>query len=95
MRHPRSKTTWTKEQIRAARAVDLPALLLRKGFHLRQTDEENYLIREHPGIILKRSFWRDAQDDRAGNAVDFFVFVLGMSFAEAMQAILGREGRPQ
>jgi hypothetical protein len=62
-------------------------LLIANGLHLRETGEENYRISEHPGIVVKRSFWRDPDSQRAGNAIDFFVCVLGMSFHEAMQEI--------
>lgn len=92
--HPPRKTTWSKAQIQAARRVDLHDLLRAKGFHLREAGAENYHIQEHPGIIVKRSFWRSAHDDRAGNAIDFFVYVLGMSFAEAMTVILNGKDRP-
>jgi hypothetical protein len=47
----------------------------------------NYHIREHPDIVVKDCFWRDPHSQRAGNTIDFFVTVLGMSFAQAMDAI--------
>jgi hypothetical protein len=42
-----------------------------------------------PGLIVKDSYWRWPQRDLAGNAIDFFVEVLGLSFAEAMRQIIG------
>jgi hypothetical protein len=41
----------------------------------------------HPGLILKESYWRWPQRALAGNTIDFFVQVLGMSFHDAMRAI--------
>jgi hypothetical protein len=65
--------------------------------HLRETGGGNYRIDEHPGIVVKDCFWRQEHSDRAGpvpareamsgNAIDFFVDVLGMSFNQAMQHI--------
>jgi len=54
---------------------------------LRETGAGNYRITEHPGIVVKRSFWREPDSDHAGNTIDFFVVVLGMSFNKAMEAI--------
>lgn len=78
---------WTREQIQAARRASLPELLNTRGLHLQATAAENYRIREHPGIVVKRSFWSDTDSDRAGNAIDFFIYVLGMSFNQAMEEI--------
>ena len=84
---PQRKAPWSREQIRAARRASLPELLIAHGLHLRETGDENYRISEHPGIIVKRSFWRDPDSERAGNTIDFFVSVLGMSFNQAMEEI--------
>jgi hypothetical protein len=86
---PQRRTTWTREQIHTARRAVLAPLLQAKGFHLVEAGTDNYRIREHPDIIVKHGFWRSSDNDRGGNAIDFFVFVLGMSFNHAMQAILG------
>ena len=75
------------KQIQAARRTPLPELLCAKGFDLQELGAGNYRIRQHPGIIVKQCFWRSADDDRAGNAIDFFISVLGMSFAQAMEQI--------
>ena len=84
---PQHRTPWSREQIRAARRAPLPELLIARGLHLRETGAENHRIREHPGIVIKRSFWRDPGSGRAGNTIDFFTDVLGMSFNQAMEAI--------
>ena len=69
------------------RRAPLPALLRARGLHLREVGEQNFHLREHPGIIVKDCFWREEDSERAGNAIDFFIYVLGMSFAEAMEQI--------
>ncbi len=81
------KTRWSREQIQAARRASLPELLRARGLHLSEAGAENYHIGEHPGIIVKDCFWRDPDTERAGNAIDFFVAVLGLSFAQAMEEI--------
>ena len=84
---PPRRTPWSRQQIQAARRASLPELLCAKGFHLRETGADNYRIGEHPGIVIKDSYWRDPTSERAGNTIDFFVAVLGMTFNQAMEAI--------
>ena len=79
---------WTREQIRAARVAPLVPLLQRRRLPLRERDAGNFELASHPGLLVKDSYWRWPQRDRAGNAIDFFVQVLGMSFHDAMRAIL-------
>lgn len=91
-----ASTRWSREQIQAARRAELAPLLRANGFDLYETGGENYILRQHPDIIVKRCFWRSTKDDhaacpeqrRGGNAIDFFVGVLGMSFSQAMEVIL-------
>ena len=84
---PHRRTPWTRARIQSARRASLPELLSAKGFSLCKTGAGNYRIREYPGIVVKDSFWREPQTDRAGNAIDFFVDVLGMAFNQAMREI--------
>jgi hypothetical protein len=67
----------------------LVPLLQRRGLPLRARDAGNFELATHPGLLLKDSYWRWPQRERAGNAIDFFVEVLGLSFHDAMRAILG------
>lgn len=83
----RSAPRWTRQQIQNARRAPLVQLLSARGLHLHETGAQNYRVREHPGIVVKNSFWREPDTDRAGNTIDFFVHVLGMSFNEAMREI--------
>jgi hypothetical protein len=41
-----------------------------------------------PGLIVKDSYWRWPERDQAGNTIDFYVQVLGLSFHEAMKTIV-------
>jgi hypothetical protein len=58
----------------------------------------NYEIGEHPGIIVKDSYWNRPEHEncacpehrRGGNTIDFFVDVLALPFSMAMQEILGQ-----
>jgi hypothetical protein len=80
---------WTREQIRAARLAPLAPLLQRRGLILVEREAGNYELAAHPGLILKDSYWRWPERNQAGNAIDFFMRVLGMSFHDAMRAITG------
>jgi hypothetical protein len=43
----------------------------------------------YPGLLLKDSYWRWPERNLAGNAIDFFMRVLGPSFHDAMRQIIG------
>jgi hypothetical protein len=77
------KTRWTREQIRAARVVPLAPLLQRRGLQLIE-------LPAYKGLLLKDSYWRWPERNLAGNAIDFFVKVLGLSFNDAMRQISGQ-----
>jgi hypothetical protein len=49
----------------------------------------NLALPAFPGLIVKDSYWRWPQRELSGNTIDFFVKVLGLSFAEAMRQIAG------
>jgi hypothetical protein len=78
---------WTREQIRAARMADLAPLLQRQGLALRDRGGGNLEVESYNGLLLKASYWRWPDRDMAGNAIDFYVKVLGTSFNEAMEDI--------
>ena len=80
---------WTRDQIRAARLAPLVPLLQRRGLQLIEREAGNFEWPTHPGLILKESYWRWPERELAGNTIDFFVQVLGMSFHDAMRAITG------
>jgi hypothetical protein len=93
-RSPRSLPTaaslrWTREQIRAARMAPLVPLLQKRGLQLIEKEAGNFHLSAFPGLIVKESYWRWPERDLAGNAIDFFVQVLKMSFHDAMRHIIG------
>jgi hypothetical protein len=80
---------WTREQIRAARIAPLVPLLQKRGIPLIPKEAGNFILPAYPGLIIKDSYWRWPQRNLDGNAIDFFVHVLGMSFHDAMRQITG------
>lgn len=44
----------------------------------------------YKGLLLIDSYWRWPERDLAGNAIDFFVQFLGLSFNDAMRQITGQ-----
>jgi len=83
------RTPWTKQQIRAARMAPLAPLLQKRGLELLHRPAGNLALPAFPGLIVKDSYWRWPQRELSGNTIDFFVKVLGLSFAEAMRQITG------
>ena len=80
---------WTREQIRAARMAPLEPLLRKRGLELVEHEAQNLELPFYKGLIVKDSYWRWPEQNKAGNAIDFFVQVLGLSFNEAMRQIVG------
>ena len=80
---------WSREQIRAARQVPLIPLLQKRGVQIIEQEAGNFLLPGYPGLIIKESYWRWSERDKAGNTIDFFVQVLGLSFHDAMRQITG------
>jgi hypothetical protein len=78
---------WTREQIRAARLAPILPLLQRRGLQLGERQAGNYEVASYPGLIVKDSYWRWPERNLAGNAIDFGVQVLGLSFHDAMREI--------
>lgn len=82
--HSRSTNRWTREQIRAARMAPLVPLLRKRGFQLIELPAGNFEMPAYPGLLIKDSYWRWPQRQLAGNAIDFCVKVLGLTFNDAM-----------
>ena len=80
---------WTREQIRAARLAPLAPLLQKRGLQLVAREADNFSLPAYPGLILKDSYWRWPERHLAGNAIDFHIQVLGLSFHDAMRQITG------
>jgi len=67
----------------------LPPLLEKQGIQLTPPEACNFELPAYPGLIVKESYWRWPERNLEGNAIDFFVHVLGMSFHDAMRQITG------
>jgi hypothetical protein len=50
---------------------------------------DNFELPAYPGLLVKDSYWRWPQRQLAGNTIDFFVQILGLSFHQAMCEITG------
>lgn len=80
---------WTRAQIRAARLAPLVPLLQKRGLQLVAREAGNFILPAYPGLLVKASYWRWPERSLAGNAIDFCVQVLGLSFHDAMRQIIG------
>ena len=83
---------YDKLQIRAARNMPLPPLLVRQGYKLRHIRDGNYsLVPEGSSIpddiVVKESYWISPQRHLSGNTIDFFTKIEGLSFYNAMDVI--------
>jgi hypothetical protein len=81
--HPR----WSREQIRAARMATLAPLLEKRGLAIRERGAGNIEVQQYKGLLLKASYWRWPDRELAGNAIDFYTQVLGLSFNDAMKEL--------
>lgn len=67
----------------------LPPLLTKHGLQTTPLPAGNLALSAFKGLIVKDSYWRWPEQNKAGNAIDFLVQVLGLSFNEAMHQIIG------
>jgi hypothetical protein len=80
---------WSREQICDARLAPLGPLLQKHGLQIVEREADNFALPAYPGLIVKDSYWRWPERNLAGNAIDFHVQVLGLSFHDAMRQITG------
>ena len=78
---------WFREQIRAARLALLVPLLHQRGLQFIEREAGNFVLPAYPGLLVKDSYWRWPERERAGNAIDFHTQILGVSFNEAMRSL--------
>jgi len=85
---------WSRADIRKARSANLAPLLAARGFLLKPLANGNYEVvpengaaTDLAGLVIKHSFWIWPDRNIAGNAIDYFVKVEGMTFNQAMQII--------
>ncbi len=91
------RSSWTKAEIRRARAIALRPVLEDLGYHFTELRNGNYLLHHLAAeIVVKDHFWICKDDgsaacperSRGGNAIDFLVEVQGMSFSQAVELLL-------
>lgn len=85
---------FTDEQKRIANNVDLPEFLRMRGEKLERAGKEYKLIftdasGKHDSITMSGSTWFDHKNQIGGGPLRFVQLYYGMSFPEAMQALLG------
>lgn len=61
------------------------------GLRLIKRPTKNLEVLEYRGLLVKGSYWLWPGRNQAGNAIDFFVKVLGLSFNIAMREILASQ----
>jgi hypothetical protein len=64
--------------------VPLVPLLQKGGLQLIELPAGNFELVAYPGLLIKDSYCRWPQRHLAGNAIDLFMRVLGLSFHDAM-----------
>jgi hypothetical protein len=69
--------------------VALAPLMEERGLALRDRGGGNVEVLQYQGLVLKASYWRWPDRDMAGNAIDFYVKVLGASFHDVMKELSG------
>ena len=59
------------------------------ALELVEREAGNFILSAYPGLIVKDGYWRWPERNLAGNAIDFHIQVLGLSFHDAMRQITG------
>lgn len=80
---------YTKEQIAAAKNVNLIELLEGMNYPLKRITDREYALLAHDSLkISPTGMWYWHSRGVGGKAIDFFMVVEGMSFIEAMDTII-------
>lgn len=84
-----------KEKIEAARHADLVSFLRSAGVELKRepgrskTGLPQYRVVGKGGLIVWGSLWYHFSTSEGGNAIDFLMKYMGMTFTEAVEALTG------
>jgi hypothetical protein len=79
LRNSASRATLTR-----ARLAPVVPLLQKGGLHIIAQDADSFILAAYPDLIVKDCYWRWPERHLAGNAIDFCVQVLSLSFHDAM-----------
>ena len=90
---------YTDEQKQLANSVDLPTFLRMRGETVVPVGREFKLVYhdgygKHDSITISSSQWYDHKNQIGGDPIKFMQEHYGMSFQEAMQALLGHSALP-
>jgi len=86
--------TYTLEQIRQARQVDLLRYLEKQGYELKK-EGQNYRVAGQGGFLVQKNHWKQFSTDQGGNTLDFLIKMEGHSFKEAMEMLLEGATMPE
>lgn len=81
---------FTEEQKRLANSVDLPEFLRRRGEKLLPSGRDKRLASDH-SVTVRGNQWFDHATDQGGLAINFVQKFYGLSFPDAVTALLGGE----
>lgn len=81
---------FTEEQKRRANSVDLPEFLRRRGEKLLPSGRDKRLASDH-SVTVRGNQWFDHATEQGGLAIDFVQKFYGLSFPDAVTALLGGE----
>lgn len=81
----------TKEKIKAARQTDLVTWLQANGYPLKN-EGRNHRLEGYGGLVIKDNMWKQFSTKNGGNAIDFLTEILGLSFQDAVERLVGAEG---
>jgi hypothetical protein len=81
--------TWNRSEIRRARQTHLKPVLEQLGYRFLPRQNGNHAIAGLAGdIVVKDHYWHCLDTGQAGNAIDFFVKIRGVTFNEAMTLLM-------
>ena len=91
---------FTEEQKQTANSVELAEFLSARGEKLERAGREYKLIYtdgsgKHDSITMSGNRWFDHKNQTGGGAIKFMQYYYGMSFADAVQSLLGYTVTPQ
>ena len=91
---------FTEEQKQTANNVELAEFLRMRGEKLERAGREYKLIYtdgggKHDSITMSGNRWFDHKNQTGGGAIKFMQYFYGMSFADAVQSLLGYSVEPQ
>lgn len=82
---------YTQEQIDRANRTDLVSFLRSQGEQLERAGQE-YRWKRHDSLTIRENKWYRHSQSKGGGPVDFLMEFFGMSFTEAVQALIHEQG---